>query len=496
MEIPSILVPTWYRQKGNSVLMSLGGCQMRLAPSVLCVLAILASYPSVLRAQCGTTPLAPTCNIPKCTPDGFVFVPVAKDTPCQINQQPGQCDGGELLPGSIEPARLGKCIPIVTGSLDPRYYVLHVVYAPPGTAGSGTKSSVTYASGSTLGTEVNTKSSFRSEVSVTASAHLFGFADLSVSSGYAATSASDKGLQVSKGNTIQIAAFGGSADGINHDDDVIYLWLNPRVNVFSVGNDVKWTLGVNGTEMDIQFVSVGQLKGLSPIADGILREFAAHNVSTADFPAILAQDAFANGVTNIDPSRFVETTTSVPYEPPLTPGGLPHPFTVTITNQVRASQTSTNTNEYKVGVTASVGSPLTAKLAVSTQFTWTNSSSSTSSTTSTESASLTVTGPSFGYTGPTNLRVYYDTLYDSFVFVPIVLPASVSGIVLNQSGQPMVHQPVTISVNRVQHHTVTGLDGEFRFFNVPRGTGDLKVNNATQSVTIGGAAVRQNVRMQ
>jgi hypothetical protein len=466
---------------------------MRFFFSLVCLTALLIGYSSESLGQCGPSPLAPACNFPKCTPDGWVFFPLASGTSCQSPQGPGTCDGGELgPPGSNEPVRFGKCIPIVTGSLFPQYFVLHVIYAPPGTTGSGPKSSVTYSTGSTLGTETKTTSSFKSEVSVSAETKLFGFNAFTPSAGYAATSVSENGLSISKGESISISAPGGNADGINHDADAFYLWLNPRVNVSAVGNNVKWTFGVD-EPMLIQRVHVGWLKDPSTMPQGVVDELAKHLITAAEFQTILSQDPFANGSTMIDTTRFVQTTTSVPYEPPFAAGEAPHSYTVKLDNVTTTSHTSSHANEYKVGLKVEPGFALISKLVVSTQFTWANSSSSTSKTTSTESASFTVTGPSFGYTGPTNLAVYYDTIYNTFMFAPIVDdPLVISGVVLNPRGEAVKHLAVTLTINRVRYNTITGLKGEYRFFGVPKGTAQLKVKNLTRRVTIGNVAIRQN----
>src|ERR1044072_10037489 len=161
---------------------------MRLPLSLLSIAGVLLFYsPAELPPyQCGPAPQAPKCNIPKCTPDGWVFFPVARGTTCNTPEGPGLCDGGELGPaGQIEPNRMGKCVPIVSGSLSPLYYVLHVVYSPPGTAGPGPKSSVTYSDGSSLSTQTKTSSSFKMEVSTTAELSIGGFTPLSANTGYA-----------------------------------------------------------------------------------------------------------------------------------------------------------------------------------------------------------------------------------------------------------------------------------------------------------------------
>jgi hypothetical protein len=446
------------------------------------------------------TPQAPVCNISKCTPDGWVFWPVPEGRACRTAEGSGTCDGGETVPGTIEPLALGKCIIPITGWVDPKYYVLTVVYSPPGTAGSGTTSSVTYSSGSTLGTETKSNKSFKSDVSVTAEATLFGVVTISPSTGYSVTKGTEGGLTVSKGQTISISGQGRNVDGIDHDADAIYLWLNPRVHISAVGNKMKWTLGTSGGEsMHIQYVRVGWLKNPSTMPSGVADELARHQITSSEFLNILSANPFANGSTTIDATRFVQTRTTFPYEPPFAENEEPLAYTLSVDNATTTAHTSSHEKEYKVGLKASVGTPETfkswwsGKAEVSTEFTWTNSSSSTSTTTSTESASVTVTGPSFGYSGPTNLAVYYDTVFKSFMFAPVVHPLRVSGIVVTPLGQPVPYHPVTLTVRGVQYRTIAGRNGEYRFFGVLGGRAKLAAGKDTRRVTIGGRGVRQNL---
>ena len=76
--------------------------------------------------------------------------------------------------------------------------------------------------------------------------------------------------------------------------------------------------------------------------------------------------------------------------------------------------TSTATVEYSVGATFGVDIPHLFHLGSSVTFTDTNTTTTTDTTM--ETASVTVGGPSFRYTGPTNILVYWDSVYHSFMF--------------------------------------------------------------------------------
>jgi hypothetical protein len=372
---------------------------------------------------------------------------------------------------------------------------MSVVYSPPGTTGSGPKSTVTYGNGSKTGTETKTGSSFKHGVSVTAQKSIAGFASISASGGYSVTNGSSNSLAISKKEETQISASGGTSDGIDHDRDAIWLWLNPRVNLAICGSKTDWTLGTRGaSDLRLQYVYVGHLKNPSLMPPGVAAELAAHGITPAHYPDILTHDPFANGSTSVDTNRFVQTTTSFPYEPPYEPGDAPMNYQLTLTNETTSSNTSTYEKQYKVGVEISGGNKFTSwaglSLKVNSEFVWTNQKQTTSSTTSTESATVKVTGPSFGYAGPTNLAVYYDTLYKTFMFKPITYDEDLGGFVFDINGLAVAHQLVTMTVNGVQHQTITGLDGRYRFFDIEPGRGEVKVDNVVQPVSVGTVRAR------
>jgi hypothetical protein len=373
------------------------------------------------------------------------------------------------------------------------YYVLHVVYSPPGTSSSGPKSSVSYSQGSSLSTQTKTNSSFKKEIGTTAEVGIAGFNPLSASTGYAVTAANENGLTISKTETVTVNMPGGNKDGIDHDRDVIYLWINPVVNVTAIGDELKWTLGVDGSRMEIQFVHIGWLKDPATMPPGVAQALESRDIRPADFSAILLHDLFANGNTSIDTTRFVETTTSFPYEPPFANGDPPLSYTLKVDNQTAVSHGVTRTNEYKVGLKATAPGPLLSKLTISTQFTWTNSSSKTTTNTSSESASVTVTGPAFGYTGPTNMAVYFDTFYNTFMFAPIVTQPALSGVVKNRERRSVRHQEVTMILNGIRYHTVSGRDGRYRFFGNLRGVAKLMTKDRQMQINLNRPGMRQDL---
>jgi hypothetical protein len=452
---------------------------------------------------CGTTPLAPVCNVPKCTADGWKIWPIPLNSSCQIAGVQGNCDGGKLgPPGQLEPDAIGHCI--VTnpaGSLNPQYYVLGVVYAPPGFSGNASQAStVSYGQGSSFSHDTKVTSSFKQGVSVTASVTIPVLSDIlplsaSANYGYTTTSSTTDGLTVTKTSTTTILYPGAPVDGIDHDQDEIYLWLNPRVLFAERGNSLLWTLGIDPdtpakTAMDIQFVKIGQLKGTIPMDTGVAAELAFHNITPAQYPALIAQDPFATGNTTIDPARFALTLQSFPYEK-----GAPS-TQLAATNASISSSGVTSTTENTVGASVTAGNQASAeKLTVAGSWTWTATNAVTDTNTTTETATVVVKGPSPSYTGPSNVLVYYDTIYKTFMFQFINESPTVSGIVRDSKAKVMVHDPVTLTMGGVVYRTITDTQGWYRFFNVPKGTGTIQVHNTNHPVQVGTNPPQVNVAL-
>jgi hypothetical protein len=147
----------------------------------------------------------------------------------------------------------------------PKYQVLTVVYAPPGSA-----SSVTYGNSESAGNSEsissNTTSSYTESVS-------FGFQWNTLWSGGSISDTLSNGwsTQNGQGNTMSITSTQGnsvatagpvsSALGVNHDNDVIYILLNPVVDTTATGpgtsgTTFNWTgLQYNSCDLtDSQFI--------------------------------------------------------------------------------------------------------------------------------------------------------------------------------------------------------------------------------------------------
>jgi len=379
---------------------------------------------------------------------------------------------------------------LAAGQVFPTYQLLTVLYAPPGTNGGRSTSQVQYASGSTTGTTDSTSNSFKAGVDVTATAGgAAGPVNLGVSAEFTAsqTGTETSQVQINKGTNNQITVTGPAQDGISHNNDLFYLWLNPLLNVtIDHLGTVTWQPGVNGTDMLIQYVYVEWLQNPSQMPPGVAQALAAAGLTTADYANILACNPFSSGGTTIDPNRFVPTTHTFPYEPPLAAGD-PVP---TMTYTQTSATTTTNTEQVQVqyGINVSVSAEFKLifddQLKVTGSLQWTDTSTSTQTTGSSQSASVTVGGPAFGYTGPTDIQVYWDTVFSSWMFAFVTESPSASGTVTS-AGVPVANQPVTLTVGGTTLSTFTTSTGGFSFYGAESGQGTITVGSQEFPIAVG-----------
>ncbi len=140
------------------------------------------------------------------------------------------------------------------------------------------------------------------------------------------------------------------------------------------------------------------------------------------------------------------------------------------------NQTNTVTNTVTHEVTHTYGVSAGFDLSVAgiglkadSSLEWTDTQTSVSVNASTQSATVSVGGPAFGYTGPVDVLVYWDTIYNSFMFAFQAVAASLSGISKNSRGQPVAHQEVEVAAGGHTFTTFTDAKGQYRFYGAPAG---------------------------
>lgn len=382
----------------------------------------------------------------------------------------------------------------VQGYINPKYMIVGVTYAPP-----GSQSSVTYTDSVLVGNSTTIKDSFTDQTSVTVSVSVEGkipgFTSGKVTGSfantYAQTSSSSNMVTVNKATQVSDRTQGPSNSfvSINHDFDVIWLWLNPVLPFsFLQINPQAITWGAYGYDvndqpgLDIFPVYVGWLNGDIPVpadvAAVLARSWASAYVWApgegpgltgpgpgTDFATIAEADPFwqcnqapAQCPAAADLTRFTLTDNQNIVYVQAPPGGQPITQTYQLQYQNISVQgqgtSSTHSQTFGLDVTFS-GGPFWAKLSEdfkdSHMLTWMTSvdTSITNNTTSTALASI--TGPtctasnggcSPQYTGPTELEIYQDNQYGTFMFLPVpgtgvayTLSTSPSSLSVGQGGQ-------------------------------------------------------------
>lgn len=402
--------------------------------------------------------------------------------------------------------------------LHPKFMVLNIQYAPPGSG-----STLAYSDATTIGTSTGTQNSFTHSQSLSESSGInFGFLSFkhTWTQNWTDTQSSSATYSLSTTATDSETVPGPSSSGlgVDHESDIIWIWLNPILNytVTSPSTFVWNGFGVDANDpnsidgaMDVIPLSVSQLDGTSPISEAewevLDRDWdpitsgGAGPITPIDLQTILARDAFAVNLSGVGPSS---APTTVPtgnlypifdphvqsYDPvsgqcgnryDFSPGfNLTFPYTtlgdtnqamgqtysLSTTSALSTSQTVTDT--YKASLSAGItvsydlgtdfGAPgggtnladwmcataeavqgsnppasnvpgcpvaknaLQASLKFSGTLQWTNQWTNKQNNSEQESQTLTIKNPlvTDDYTGPTQIQVWKDNLYGTYMFYP------------------------------------------------------------------------------
>lgn len=332
------------------------------------------------------------------------------------------------------------------GALFPKYQVLGIDYAPP-----GANSSVTYSANYVRGTSETISSSFKDQttVGISTSSGKFGIGkhvdiqlDTSLTSLYSQQtdfgSTNSWSVQTTGGDIIRGPA--SSAAGIDHDYDVVWIWLNPAIKITLTGpasvtwNGYAYNTANPANEMDVIWLYVRELKNPSLMPANVAARLARTwdqsglgGLTAADYADILASTSpFAT-----NPAFDPNTDTSGRYSmqvgqtfnyKPATAGGQPVTQTFSVTKQ--ESSTDTRGSEITRSVAMSIETKFTffekasAALKVTNTATTVKKQSTSENEQDGQTATLSITGPlaSDNYTGPTALQIWKDNIYGSFMF--------------------------------------------------------------------------------
>lgn len=334
------------------------------------------------------------------------------------------------------------------GTLHPKYQVVSVVYAPPGTGAT-----VDYSTSTGAGTTTDVSREFSQGInfSVKVGGSFFNLLKdtTTYSGGWTESTTHSNSMTVNKTSTLDLNVAGQESPappyGIDHDYDQIYICLNPVLgfsasasNSSVSGATPNWTLACDnrdtnaGTEPDIISLTVAQLKNPALITNPDLlnrlaRVWAGPNegLTTTDFANILARDPFFNDGTNgtrpvSDASKTnnrFQQVGSVSYQP-LYPGQGPQSETGSFSYETTNTQSKDSVDTYTVSSEsdADVSFWIVIGINSSSNYTWTNTVSESVNTSSGQTTSYSIPRPPSTWTGKTQINVYQDTVYGTFFF--------------------------------------------------------------------------------
>ncbi len=331
-----------------------------------------------------------------------------------------------------------------TGYIMPKYQVAGVYYAAPGNK-NGSRSGVQYGSSFNNGISTsNTKTWNTTEtVTLTLDGGLFGLIGTGNTKavGWTQTNDSTTSVAITSSQQLTTSIQGPTAtDGLNHDYDVIWVWLNPVVGVAASSTFLSTSnFGYNSLDslgMDVMPLTVGELKqlaaGISPSAIPSLVGSAGRLARTwntgtgalqpSNYSAILKSDPFAqNSAFNPAASsgRYDAVGVTVNYVPAPQGGSqICQTYSVSSTSTSTVGQTATDSNSVSTEVSGNLNLAklVTGKYAVKGTYTYSNKWGQTANTGSGQTASETICGPAYqdAYAGNSAFTVWKDNVYGTF----------------------------------------------------------------------------------
>jgi hypothetical protein len=389
----------------------------------------------------------------------------------------------------------------------PKFVILDIVYAPPGCSGSTVdkcvpQGSVSYASNSTTGTKLSASSSFLAGTKVTV-----GVKDVwNASASFQDTATDSTSETITKSKTFTLSG-SGTQDGVDHDLDEFVLLTDPVINLQYGENSIKWSLGAFNWDAHILIVTAGQLKNPSVMQAGLASQFNSLGFTNSDFQTILSQDPFVNNpAAAIDSGRYSLTAYQLSYTPP-DPAECTNGVCPCVTEGEQLSNTTLDTidnsfqSQYSVGL-SSGGLGSLIGLTVDDTWTWTNTVTTENTQQNSQTATLTVACPSPSYNGPVAMNIYWDALYGTFLFAPVVDTVLMQqGVITSSAGKPEPGDLVELAFNGKTYRTFADYRGRYRFVmpsanaNSAPAQGELSVKGEQRTVPLRSAATTE-VRLQ
>jgi hypothetical protein len=381
--------------------------------------------------------------------------------------------------------------------ITPRYIVKSVLYAPPGSASGKNASSVAYTTGTKLGTTFSISDTFEYGSTVSGGVKItpnggnesvnFGTTDNQKTTTLFSTTVTNQSTNTLSGNNV---------DGVDHEQDQICLWVNPKMVVTSnpirhtvsslmaLNPQINHALGVPADQYISEWVTVRNLKNPQTLPP---RFSQVYGLTAADFHTILSTDPFWNGP--IDPTshpqRFIplrhSNCSTVDYKSPDLLGDQSPVLTCTATNEIIQSFQAEEIKTEQSGINAGI-SIQGIEFSTSNTLKITHSTLYTTNDTNTSIASVTIWGPSSAAKDWPLLTVYQDAVFGTLLVHIANQTAQIKGQVTDFQNHAVPALPVTLKYpSGATYSVVTNTTGEYRFYAIP--TGDAQLSTAAGSLS-------------
>jgi hypothetical protein len=394
-------------------------------PAAVLLLSLFGGVPEVSAECAQNTPLpvqaiflAFQCT----TPDGR---PGHGSSTCDTDDQ------GQMICEPTVPLRSD-------GTATPKYMILSVLYAPPGST-IGEPGEVSYVDSSAVGTSLSVVTSKSEDTKLSASVKVgapVAGAELSASTGHKDQAGESNDMEITRSSSSTITVRGPTdRDGLDYLQDQIWFVLDPQVNLSAYeragciecsNDEATWSLGNNGEFLSARvedlWNSTGMFNSGKPVDSRVLSALQRHNVTVNDILGILSADPFNNlaGDQPLTPesARFARVEGGFPYV--ADDGGSQatrkHMMGDQTVYKTGVDTSYTYTTSVSLDVSAQLGMFASTKLGFSDTWTWSASNASTNSSTKSNQAMVSVGQPSATWAGPRSYSVYYDTVFHSYAF--------------------------------------------------------------------------------
>ena len=364
----------------------------------------------------------------------------------------------------------------ISGNATPTYFVLTLIYAPP-----GNQSQVTYGDGSTTGT--------KSDISISSEGNIelqieTSFLRTDIEFGGGTTSGSSFEIKKTNESILQATS---QEDALDHGEDTFLVWTNPQLSMTLTSPTAgSFKIGpAQGADPIIVKLTANQLKNPSLITDSKTVN-AVKAFKPSDYQAILNLDPFffyPNPL--VDKGRLVLTNQSVQVLGPDERSGLIVGQGDKLSNETTKAVSSGKNTDNSLTVLGGYEWDTGEKLAVFGGVHITNEEefSNEKSSGNIQEASYLLQSNTPGTEAAYD--VYFDSIFQTFAFIPVLDFSTVglAGVVKHAprtKGQMVI---VTFKNGTTRKLPVNPTTGEFRVLGQPDSIVKVTYGNRQLTVT-------------